>query len=193
MGLVCNPNFTKNKWWLPLGWGAPKKSTPGGGYESTNRHLWGSNHLASSPARLTSSSREIGRLQQNLPVKINNHPRCRNLSINSMLHYFLLKTHIWLISTTVYYVSISFLERTLCAHMSKSQKKMGSIFPRDSYVPQWSACPWARLVIHWASHTPCNLNTLQGTNISHLGKLGKSSSKCRFLGDMLVSWRVNLN
>ena len=32
--------------------------------------------------------------------------------------------------------------------------------------------------------------TLQGINISHLGKFGKSSSKCHFLVDMLVSWRV---
>ena len=128
-GTCLQPELHQKQMVVTLGMGGPKKINPwGGGYESTNRHLWGSNHLASSPARLTSSSREIGRLQQNLPVKINNHPRCRNLSINSMLHYFLLKTHIWLISTTVYYVSISFLERTLCAHMSKSQKKNGKHF-----------------------------------------------------------------
>ena len=35
------------------------------------------------------------------------------------------------------------------------------------------------------------LDTLQGTNISHLGKFGKSSTqKCRYCGDMLVSRRV---
>ena len=35
-------------------------------------------------------------------------------------------------------------------------------------------------------------NTLQGTNISHLGKLGKSSSKVPLKGDMLVPRRVVL-
>jgi len=32
--------------------------------------------------------------------------------------------------------------------------------------------------------------TLQRTNISHLMGKGKSSSKCHFLGDMLVPWKV---
>ena len=35
-------------------------------------------------------------------------------------------------------------------------------------------------------------NTLQGTNISHLGKLGKSSSKVPLKGNMLVPRRVVL-
>ena len=36
----------------------------------------------------------------------------------------------------------------------------------------------------WPNYPPGN------GYISHLGKFGKSSSKCHFLGDMLVSWRV---
>ena len=37
-----------------------------------------------------------------------------------------------------------------------------------------------------------NVCILLEINISHLGKLGKSSSKCHFWGDMLVPWRVSL-
>jgi len=35
-----------------------------------------------------------------------------------------------------------------------------------------------------------NTVTLQGINISHLGKFGNSSSKVPFWEDMLVPWRV---
>lgn len=64
-GTCLQPELHQKKMVVTLGMGGPEKINPLGGYESTNRHLWGSNHLASSPARLTSSSREIGRLQQN--------------------------------------------------------------------------------------------------------------------------------
>ena len=33
---------------------------------------------------------------------------------------------------------------------------------------------------------------LQETNISHLGKLGKSSSNMPYQGDMLIPWRVDI-
>jgi len=37
-----------------------------------------------------------------------------------------------------------------------------------------------------------NIHTLQGINISHLGKFGKSSSKCHFFGGyVIVPWRVH--
>ena len=38
-----------------------------------------------------------------------------------------------------------------------------------------------------------NMNTLQEINISHQTGFGKSSSKCPFLGDMLVPWRVSIH
>ena len=88
-GTCLQPELHQKKMVVTLGMGGPEKINPLGGYESTNRHLWGSNHLASSPARLTSSWKEIGRLQQNPPLKIKNNARCRNLSNNSMLHYFI--------------------------------------------------------------------------------------------------------
>ena len=56
----------------------------------------------------------------------------------------------------------------------------------EDFSPKFSLqfCVWLNI------SDPLQSNTLQGINISHLGKR-KIIFKMAFLGDMLVSWRVN--
>ena len=64
-------------------------------------------------------------------------------------------------------------------HLIQGHERLDFFSP----LPSATGCQSSRSV-------PSKVNTLQETNISHLGKRKIIDSKCHGLGDILVPWRV---
>ena len=129
----------------------------------------------------------VGGFNYNEPYSVNiiHHNRIIYIHISSSLPLFCLCCQ-WYFSSLRY---------KICISSKKSPKKVGiATLPFDTEKCQGAmAQPRRRSLSETKLQTmgdSTNVITLQGINISHLGKR-KIIFKMPFLGDMLVSWRVD--